>query len=151
MALNENDRAPGFSLPDKSGKLHSLADFAGKTVVLYFYPEDDTSGCTIEACEFRDARQEFLARGAVVIGVSKDSRESHARFEEKYGLNFLLLSDPSHEVIASYGSWGLKKFAGKEYEGTFRNTFIIDADGRIRKIFTNVTPKGHSKQVLETL
>ncbi len=151
VVLKEGDEAPNFSLPDKAGNLHSLSDFAGKTVVLYFYPEDDTPGCTTEACEFRDAQEEIIKRGAVIIGVSPDSGESHLRFEEKYGLNFLLLSDPSHKVLEAYGSWGRKKFAGREYDGVFRNTFVIGPDGRVRKIFLGVTPKGHARQVLDSL
>lgn len=150
MTLMEGAAAPDFHLPDKDGKLHSLKDFVGKTIVLYFYPEDDTPGCTVEACEFRDAKQDIASRGAFVIGISKDSPESHEAFDKKYGLNFLLLSDAEHKVISAYGSWGLK-IAGKEFEGTLRNTFIIGPDGRIKKIFTGVTPKGHAKQVLDAI
>ncbi len=149
--LKEGDRAPGFSLKDADGREHSLSEFASRPLVLYFYPKDDTPGCTIEACEFRDAQKAIKAKGAVVVGVSKDGPESHGRFAKKFGLNFLLLSDPGLDVIKAYGSWGKKKFMGREFDGTLRNTFVIGPHGRIKKIFRGVTPKGHAAAALEAI
>lgn len=143
--------APNFNLQDESGKSHSLSDFSGKTVVLYFYPKDDTPGCTVEACEFRDSFTQITKAGAVVVGVSKDSADSHSSFRKKYGLNFLLLCDPDHAVQDAYASWGPKTFMGRKYDGTLRNTFIIGPNRKIKAIFSNVTPKGHGQQVLDVL
>ena len=149
--LKEGNPAPGFSLKDAEGKAHSLSQFAGRTLVLYFYPADDTPGCTVEACEFRDAEKKIEAKGAVVVGVSKDAPESHAKFAKKFGLKFLLLSDPKLEAIKAYGAWGRKKFMGREFDGVLRTTFVIGPDGRLKKIFRGVTPKGHAAQVLEAV
>ena len=140
--------APQFTLPDPDGKLHMLGQFAGKWVVLYFYPKDDTPGCTIEACSLRDARDELAEHGAEVIGVSKDDASSHEKFKAKHSLNFLLLSDRDGKVIDSYGAWGKKQFG---MEGILRKTFIIDPDGMVRKVYGRVTPLGHGEQVLAEL
>jgi thioredoxin-dependent peroxiredoxin len=144
--------ASDFTLPDQNGQNHSLKDYAGKWLVLYFYPKDDTTGCTTEACSFRDEREVIEEFGhAEVVGVSKDSVKSHKKFEEKYNLNFTLLSDPEHKVIEAYDSWGPKKFAGREYEGTLRNTFIIDPDGTIAKEYLGVDPKKHAVTIIQDL
>jgi len=141
-------KAPNFTLSDQDGKNHALADYHGKWLVLYFYPKDDTAGCTKEACSFRDGRQALLDRGIEVVGISKDSVTSHKKFADKYQLNFTLLADPSLEVIKAYKSWGLKKFMGREYEGTLRNTFLIDPRGEIVKIYEKVSPADHASQIL---
>jgi peroxiredoxin Q/BCP len=144
-------QAPDFALPDQNGKIHSLADYKGKWVVLYFYPKDDTPGCTTEACSFRDERAVIAEHGAEVIGISKDSIDSHKKFTEKYGLNFTLLSDSDHKIMEAYGSWGLKKFMGREYEGVHRQTFIIDPNGIIVREYPKVTPKDHALQIIRDL
>ena len=144
-------QAPDFTLLDQNGQSHSLKDYQGKWVVLYFYPKDETPGCTTEACSFRDEREVIAEHGAEVIGVSKDSVESHKKFEQKHGLNFTLLSDPDHTVMEAYGAWGLKKFMGREYEGTIRSTFIIDPDGHIVSEYPKVTPKDHALQIIRDL
>jgi len=144
--------APDFSLPDQNGSTRSLSDYAGKWLVLYFYPKDDTPGCTTEACNFRDARDVIAQLGnSEVVGVSKDSVKSHKKFLEKYGLNFTLLSDPEHKVIEAYDSWKPKKFMGREYIGTQRNTFIINPDGQIAKEYIGVDPKTHAAQIIADL
>lgn len=144
--------APDFSLPDQTGTMRSLKDYAGQWIVLYFYPKDSTPGCTTEACNFRDARDSIAELGnAVVIGVSKDSVKSHAKFAEKHKLNFTLLSDESHEMIEAYGSWGLKKFMGREYEGIKRNTYIINPDGMIVKEYEGVNPAKHAAEIINDL
>jgi peroxiredoxin Q/BCP len=120
-------------------------------VVLYFYPKDGTPGCTKEACSFRDDYSLFLVKGAVVIGVSPDEQRSHQKFRAKYGLPFYLLSDPDHQVAEQYGAWGEKKLYGRTYEGILRSTFVIDADGKVVKVFRNVKPQGHAQQVIEFL
>lgn len=146
------DRAPDFKLPDQDGKTHSLADYRGKWLVLYFYPKDDTTGCTAEACSFRDERKAIANLGSVeVVGVSKDSVASHKKFADKYGLDFTLLSDPEHKVIEAYDSWGPKKFMGREFLGTHRNTFIIDPDGNIAQRYDGVDPKTHAQQIIQDL
>jgi peroxiredoxin Q/BCP len=145
-------KAPDFHLKDQDGKTHSLSDYAGKWLVLYFYPKDDTSGCTAEACAFRDARDLIAELGhAEVVGISKDSQTSHKKFIEKNKLNFTLLSDPTHETIEAYDSWKLKKFMGREYLGIERNTFIINPDGVIAKKYEGVDPKTHVAEILEDL
>lgn len=145
-------KAPNFSLPDQNGDVRTLADYAGKWVVLYFYPKDDTTGCTAEACSFRDARDLIAELGnSVVIGVSKDSVASHKKFVDKYSLNFTILSDPDHEVIEAYQSWKPKKFMGREYMGTHRNTFIIDPAGNIAKQYEGVNPKTHAAEIIKDL
>ncbi len=140
--------APDFSLTDEEGKAHSLADYKGKWLVLYFYPKDDTPGCTTEACSLRDARDDIAALGAEIVGISSDNPSSHEKFKAKYTLNFTLLSDPEKVVINTYGAWGKKMF-GKE--GILRKTFIIDPRGAVRKVYGRVTPLGHGEQVVEEL
>jgi peroxiredoxin Q/BCP len=147
----ENELAPDFELISDEGEKVSLASFRGKKVVLYFYPKDDSPGCTKEACSFRDDYGQFLSKGAVVIGVSPDSGTSHGKFRAKYGLPFYLLSDPDHLVASQYGAWGEKTNYGKTYEGIIRSTFIIDEQGNITKAFTKVKPEGHAQEVLQYL
>ena len=149
--LQENDVAPDFTLTSDSGEEVTLSAFRGKKVVLYFYPKDDTPGCTKEACSFRDEHGLFVAKGAVVIGVSPDQPESHVKFRAKYALPFYLLSDPDHQVAASYDAWGEKKVFGKTGEGILRSTFVIDEAGRIVKVFPKVKPADHAKEVLAAL
>jgi peroxiredoxin Q/BCP len=146
--LKPGDIAPDFDLPSDSGEQVRLRDLRGKRVVLYFYPKDDTPGCTAEACSFRDAWSELQRRGIVVLGVSKDSPRSHVRFKEKHGLPFTLLSDEDHAVADAYGVWGPKKFMGREYEGMDRATFLIGPDGRIEAVWPKVKPEGHAEEVL---
>lgn len=148
----ENGRpAPDFTLPANNGQDVSLSDFRGKHVVLYFYPRDNTPGCTQEAVDFRDAINEFQSMNAVVLGVSTDSLQSHEKFSAKLGLPFLLLSDENHEVAATYGVWQLKKMAGKTYYGIVRSTFVIDPQGRLMQQWRNVKVKGHVQEVLQFL
>lgn len=144
-------QAPDFTLSDQNGVSRSLGDYAGKWLVLYFYPADDTPGCTTEACAFRDEREVIAEHGAEVIGISKDSVASHKKFAEKYGLNFTVLSDPKHEVIEAYGAWAPKKMFGREYLGTLRKTYIIDPTGNIVREFPNVSPKGHALEIIQAL
>lgn len=143
--------APDFALPDQEGRIHRLSDYRGKWVVLYFYPKDDTPGCTKEACGFRDRMGDLQELGAVVLGVSADDVQSHKRFAEKYGLNFPLLADPEREVILAYGAWGKKNLYGKEYEGVLRQTFLIDPEGRIAQVWRKVSPEDHAEEVAEAL
>jgi peroxiredoxin Q/BCP len=144
--------APDFRLADQDGTERSLKDYAGKWLVLYFYPKDDTPGCTTEACNFRDAREVIAELGnAEVIGISKDSVKAHRKFIDKYDLNFTLLSDPEHVAIEAYDSWKLKKFMGREYMGTERNTFIISPIGEIAKEYLGVDPKDHAGQIINDL
>ncbi len=149
--LKEGDKAPGFSLPDQDGKTVSLSQFAGKKVVVYFYPKDNTPGCTVEACAFRDVYDDILKKGAVVLGISKDSQKSHINFRSKYGLPFHLLSDPEADVIRQFGAYGEKKMYGKTYEGIIRSTFILDGNGVVEKVFPKVSPKDHAEEVLAAL
>lgn len=144
-------KAPSFTLPDDTGEPVSLAGFAGRPVVLYFYPKDDTPGCTTQACGLRDAWREVQATGAVVLGVSPDSPASHARFRRKHRLPFPLLADGDHAVAARYGAWGAKQLFGVKYQGILRTTFLIDGAGVIRRVFERVKPKGHAEQVLAAL
>ena len=144
-------KAKDFELPDQDGKLHKLSDCKGKWVILYFYPKDDTPGCTKEACNFRDSIDKFQKLGAVILGVSKDSVASHKKFADKYHLNFTILSDESKKVIKEYKSWGIKKFMGREFEGTIRNTYLIDPKGEIVKFYEKVNPLTHSEQILKDL
>lgn len=144
--------APAFSLQDQNDDTVSLSDFAGKWLVLYFYPKDNTPGCTTEACNFRDERDAIAEFGnAEVVGVSKDSVKSHKKFVDEHHLNFTLLSDPDHAVIEAYDSWKLKKFMGREYMGTERNTFIVSPDGQIAKEYRGVDPKNHAAQIIADL
>ncbi len=145
-------RAPDFSLPDQSGTLRTLDEFKGKWVVLYFYPKDDTPGCTVEACAFRDAESAIAEYGnAVVIGVSKDSVASHARFATKHKLNFILLSDESTEMMQAYGAWQQKSMFGKKYMGVQRMTVLINPYGEIVKTYPKVNPTNHAKQIIDDL
>ena len=147
----ENQKAPAISLPDASGKIIKLSDFSGSWVVVYFYPKDDTPGCTREAISFSCARDEFASEGAVVLGISADSVESHVDFAEKFDLKLALLSDPSKEVIAAYGAWGIKKLYGKESLGLIRSTFLIDPAGIVKKVWAAVKVDGHAERVLAVL
>lgn len=140
--------APDFTLPGQDGGTVSLGNFAGKWTVLYFYPKDDTPGCTVEACSLRDARDDIAELGAEIVGISKDDPSSHEKFKAKHSLNFTLLSDPEGKVIEAYGAWGPKMF-GKE--GILRKTFLIDPQGIVRKVYGRVTPLGHGEQVIEEL
>lgn len=149
--LQEGKKAPAFSLPNQDGKKVSLKDFAGKKVVLYFYPKDNTSGCTAEACDFNEQIATFDAQGAVVIGVSPDSPASHVKFRTKYGLTFDLLSDESKEMLEKYGVWKEKSMYGKKYMGVERTTVVIDSDGIVKKIFNKVKVAGHTAEVLSVL
>ncbi len=145
-------QAPDFSLQDQNGDVKSLTDYTGKWVVLYFYPKDDTPGCTAEACSFRDERDVIAELGnAEIIGISKDSVEDHKKFAEKYHLNFTILSDPTHKIIEAYDSWKPKKFMGKEFIGTERNTYIISPDGFIAKEYRGVNPKEHAAEIIKDL
>lgn len=141
-------KAPDFSLSDVNGKLHSLEDYKGKWLVIYFYPKDDTPGCTTEACSFRDARDELIELGAEVVGVSMDDPASHEKFKAKHTLNFTLLSDPDKNAIEAYGAWGKKMFGR---EGILRKTFIVDPSGMVRKVYGRVTPLGHGNSVINEL
>jgi peroxiredoxin Q/BCP len=149
--LQEGNIAPDFALPTDGGGEVTLSDFRGQRVVLYFYPKDDTPGCTTEACNFRDDYSEIIAAGAVVLGVSPDSVKSHDKFKLKYELPFPLLSDPEHQVAETYGAWGEKTMYGRTYMGIIRSTFVIDEKGRIVKVFPKVKPKNHSQEVLAAL
>ena len=145
------DKAPDFSLPDKTGKLVSLTDFAGEKIILYFYPKDNTPGCTRQACAFAANYKEFQKRNIVVIGISKDSTESHRKFAEKYDLPFILLSDSDHKVIENYGVWQEKKLYGKVSMGIVRTTFIIDEAGIITHIMPKVKPDTNAEEILAML
>jgi len=149
--LKEGDAAPAFEAMTGEGKAVTLADFAGKTVVLYFYPRDNTPGCTVEACSFRDNFAALRKRGAVVLGVSADSAESHSKFAKKFSLPFTLLSDPEKKMVNAYGVWVQKSFLGRKYMGIERSTFVIGGDGRIQKIFRKVNPKRHVADLLQAL
>ena len=149
--VTEGEPAPDFTLTSDAGEQVSLSDFRGKPVVLYFYPKDDTPGCTAQACGIRDAYGEFERAGAVVLGVSPDSVKRHVKFREKYDLPFTLLADPAHEVAERYGVWGEKRFAGKKYMGISRSTFVIAPDGTVAKGMPDVKPATHADDVLAAL
>lgn len=151
ITLEEGDKAPDFALQDQDGKTHRLADYAGRTVVLYFYPKDDTPGCTKEACSFRDNHEAIEEAGAVVLGVSADDADSHRKFREKYDLPFPLLVDEGAKVASSYGAWGEKVLYGKTVIGMIRSTFVIGPDGRLAKVWKRVQAEGHGEQVLKAL
>lgn len=144
-------KAPDFTLPDENGVPRSLSDFRGSWVVVYFYPKDNTPGCTKETCGFRDSITELQKMGAAVLGISKDSVESHLKFSKKYRLNFPLLSDEKKTVLKAYKAWGKKKFMGREFEGTFRKTYLIDPIGNIRKVYETVNPMIHAREVLDDI
>ena len=151
MPISAGNLAPDFTLTDDSGVTRKLSDYRGQPVVLYFYPKDDTPGCTTEACNFRDDYSQYTRAGAVILGVSPDSPKKHAQFKEKYHLPFTLLADEGHKVCELYGVWGRKKMMGREYDGVFRTTFLIDRQGKLVKVFEGVKPAEHSKEVLEAL
>ena len=151
MSLKAGDKAPDFTLPsDGNGKI-SLSKLKGKKVILYFYPKDDTSGCTAEACGFRDNLPKFAKSDAVVIGISRDNVASHDKFKKKYDLPFTLVADPEHEVAERYGVWGKKRYAGRTYMGVSRTTFLIAADGTVAKVMHDVKPDTHADDVLAAL
>jgi peroxiredoxin Q/BCP len=149
--VEEGQEAPDFELTSDSGERIRLSQFRGKPVVLYFYPRDDTPGCTAQACGIRDSYEDFEQRGAVVLGVSPDEETSHVKFKQKYGLPFTLLADPEHEVAEQYGVWGEKKYMGRTYMGVERSTFLIDPEGRIAKVMRRVKPDTHVERVLAEL
>jgi peroxiredoxin Q/BCP len=149
--VDEGKPAPDFALQSDSGETIKLSDLRGKQVVLYFYPKDDTPGCTTQACGIRDAYGEFEQAGAVVLGLSPDDEASHVRFKEKYGLPFTLLADTDHAVSEQYGVWGEKKFMGRTYMGVSRSTFVIAEDGTVKRVMHNVKPDSHADDVLEAL
>ena len=151
MPISSGVPAPDFTLQDDTNTTRSLSDYRGQSLVLYFYPKDDTPGCTTEACNFRDDYSAYQQAGVTILGVSPDTPKSHAKFKAKFGLPFPLLADVDHKVCEQYGVWGRKKMMGKEYDGVFRTTFIIDAQGKIAKVFENVKPAEHSAEVLEAL
>jgi peroxiredoxin Q/BCP len=151
MILTTGTLAPDFTLPDENGVSHKLSEYSGKPVVLYFYPKDDTPGCTTEACEFRDAYKDYTDAGVVILGVSPNSSKSHAKFKSKYDLPFTLLADEGHKICDLFGVWGRKKMMGREYDGVFRTTFLIGPDGRIKRVFEGVKPAGHGAEVLGAL
>jgi peroxiredoxin Q/BCP len=149
--LKAGDKAPDFTANDQNGRTISLGDFSGKTVILYFYPKDDTPGCTAEACDFRDNYQSLVGKGFEVIGVSTDDEKSHKKFETKYNLPFPLIADSDQTIVNAYGVWAEKNMYGKKYMGTVRTTFIIDGDGLIKEVITKVDTKAASQQVLDLL
>ena len=149
--LKQGDKAPDFTANDQNGQAVSLANFKGKKVILYFYPKDDTPGCTAESCDFRDNYQSLAGKGFEVIGVSVDDEKSHKKFETKYKLPFTLIADTDHSIVEAYGVWVEKNMYGKKYMGTARTTFIINADGIIDKVIDKVDTKASSQQVLDLL
>jgi peroxiredoxin Q/BCP len=151
MPISSNIPAPDFELSDETGTMRKLSDFRGQPVVLYFYPKDDTPGCTTEACNFRDDYSAYEKAGATILGVSPDSVKSHVKFKKKYGLPFPLLADEGHKVCETYGVWALKKNMGREYMGVLRTTFLIDAEGKILRVFEKVKPADHSAELLAEL
>ena len=149
--IAEGQPAPEFELTSDSGETVRLRDLRGKPVVLYFYPKDDTPGCTKEACEFRDAYDDFRARGVEVLGVSPDTEASHAKFKSKHELPFTLLADPDHAVAERYGVWTERSMYGRKFMGIKRSTFVVDADGKVAKAMLGIRPAGHAAQVLQSL
>jgi thioredoxin-dependent peroxiredoxin len=147
----EGQKAPAFTAHDETGKTHKLSDYKGKRVVLWFYPKDDTAGCTKEACGFRDHMNTLTKTGAVVLGVSRDDAKSHVKFKEKYDLNFPLLVDTDGKISDAYGTWGEKSMYGRTYMGMLRTTFLIGTDGTIQKVWEKVKPEGHAAEVHEAL
>lgn len=151
MYLEKGQPAPDFTLPDENGDEHKLSDYQGGHVLLYFYPKDDTPGCTTEACNFRDDYSQYEDAAVTILGVSPDTPASHLKFKEKYQLPFTLLADVDQEVCKLYGVWGPKKSFGKEYEGVHRATYLIDPEGKIQQVFKKVSPANHSAEVLALL
>jgi len=151
MTLAAGVQAPDFVLSDENKTQRRLSDFRGRSVVLYFYPKDDTPGCTTEACNFRDDYSAYINADIIILGVSPDTPGSHAKFKEKYRIPFTLLADTGHKVCDQYGVWGAKKFMGREFDGVMRTTFLIDPNGRIAKVFENVRPSEHSGEVLAAI
>lgn len=151
MLLKEKTIAPDFKQLDETGKERSLAEFKGKELILYFYPKDDTPGCTTEACNFRDDYSAYEKAGVIILGVSPDPPASHAKFKAKFHLPFTLLADEGHKVGDLYGTWGKKHMYGREYDGVLRTTFLIGKDGVIKKVFENVKPAGHSAEILAAI
>jgi len=151
MSIKAGNTAPEFELLDENGNQHSISEYRGKPLILYFYPKDDTPGCTTEACNFRDDYSAYQQAGVTILGVSPDSSKSHMKFKTKYGLPFSLLADEDHKVADLYQVWGPKKFMGKSYEGILRTTFLIDPNGQIVKVFENVKPAEHSAEILAAL
>jgi len=151
MVLEVSQKEPDFSLPDENGTVKNLKDYFGKNVLLYFYPKDDTPGCTTEACSFRDDYSVYEKSGITILGVSPDTPAKHKKFKEKHNLPFTLLADENHAVCELYGVWGKKKFMGREYDGVFRTTFLIDKEGTIKKVYKNVKPAEHSAEVLKDI
>ena len=149
MQLQPKDKAPAFTARDQDGNVHSLKDYKGKKVVLYFYPHDNTETCTKEACNLRDNFAILLQKGIVVIGVSEDDEKSHKKFEKKYDLPFTLLADPERKILNDYGVWAEKKFMGRDYTGTLRTTFLIDEKGKIAHIIEKVLSGKHAQQIME--
>lgn len=151
MPIQAGIPAPDFTLQDETGAPRKLSDFRGQPVILYFYPKDDTPGCTTEACNFRDDYSQYQQAGVTILGVSPDSPASHVKFKQKFSLPFPLLADEDHAVADQYGVWGPKKFMGREYEGILRTTFVIDPQGQIVRVFENVKPAEHSRELLAAL
>jgi peroxiredoxin Q/BCP len=151
IMLKPGDKAPPFKLQGDDGKEHSLKEFAGKSLILYFYPKDNTPGCTVEACEFRDAAGAYKKKGAAIVGVSPDSIASHGKFRDKHALNFLLLADPDHAIAVAYGAWGDKVLYGRKLKGLIRSTFVVDEKGKIAVAEYKVSPRGHAAAILEQL
>jgi thioredoxin-dependent peroxiredoxin len=149
--LKTGSKAPTFSLADQEGKMHALKDYAGSWVLLYFYPKDDTPGCTVEACTIRDSWAAFKKKKAIVLGVSPDSVKSHGKFAKKFKLPFPILADEEKTLVKAYGVWSKKKFMGREYMGVLRNSFLIDPKGKIAKIYEGVKPAEHAGEVLKDL
>lgn len=149
--LHVGDPAPAFSAPNEAGEVLTLEQYKGKKVVLYFYPKDDTPGCTAEACSIRDNYHRFLNQGYVVLGVSPDNETKHKKFIDKYELPFSLLADTEHKILKDYGVWGLKKFMGREYMGVMRTTFVIDEKGKIAEIISKVNTKDHADQIFDLM
>ncbi|MBK7320129.1 thioredoxin-dependent thiol peroxidase [Candidatus Villigracilis affinis] len=149
MPISSGIPAPEFEMFDDTNTLRKLSDFRGRNVILYFYPKDDTPGCTKEACNFRDDYSAYEKAGIVILGVSPDDVASHVKFKKKFQLQFPLLADDEHKVCDAYGVWGPKKFMGKEYEGVLRTTFLIDGEGMIKKVYENVRPAEHSTELLK--
>ncbi|MBI2147113.1 thioredoxin-dependent thiol peroxidase [Candidatus Woesearchaeota archaeon] len=152
MALpSVGSAAPDFSLPDQDGKEHHLSAYRGQWVILYFYPKDDTPGCTVEACEFRDQYQKLKKAGVIVFGISADPVKSHEKFAAKFSLPFPLLADENKEAVKAYGVWGKKKFMGREFMGILRTTFLISPDGRIANVYEKVKAEGHAEDVMRDI